>query len=153
MIKREFGKITLTGISRTVVLTIAIGLLVLTTNSVLRADNKDTPDDVMRAGRTANAGLTTMMNALKETQAIASRLEKDRAYATRVLEASKRNDRQAVAALFKSEAPRSQIQIQSMADFKIEAIIITDGKQYYVCIGDGCKHRSGKSSPVVFEED
>jgi hypothetical protein len=35
----------------------------------------------------------------------------------------------------------------------LEAIIITDGKQYYAFVGDGCKQRSGKASPVVFEED
>jgi hypothetical protein len=28
---------------------------------------------------------------------------------------------------------------------------MTDGKQYYVCIGDGCHHHSGKKSPIVFE--
>ena len=44
------------------------------------------------------------------------------------------------------------IQTLTKEDFKIEVIIMTDGKQYYVCIGDGCHHHSGKKSPIVFEE-
>ena len=46
-----------------------------------------------------------------------------------------------------SATSKSQVQVKSVEDFKIEAIIITDGKQYYVCIGDGCHHHSGKKVP------
>jgi hypothetical protein len=146
-------KASVNRIGRASAAVLALVLVSFTAISALTVDNKDTPDDVMRAGRNANAGLSPMLVALRETQAIAARLERDRTYATRVLEASKKNDRLGLAAILKSEAPRSQIQIQSITDFKVEAIIMTDGKQYYVCIGDGCKHRSGKASPVVFEED
>ncbi len=151
--KKRISAITLVGTIRAMLLTFTVVLLSFAGSSALSADNKDTIEDVVRSGRTANAGLTPMLTALSETRAIAARLERDRAFSGRVLEAAKKNDRQGLAAILKAEAPRSQIQVQSISDFRIEAIIITDGKQYYVCIGDGCKHRSGKASPVVFEED
>jgi hypothetical protein len=111
----------------------------------------DTSQDVMRAARNASVGLKSMKAALQDTEAIATRMQ-DSEFAGRVLEFAKKNDLKGLAHLLKSATSKSQVQVKSVEDFKIEVIILTDGKQYYVCIGDGCHHHSGKKSPIVFEE-
>jgi hypothetical protein len=148
--KEKFRAIALVSIGRAFVLILAMALLVFT-SSALRADNKDTIDDVVRAGRAAGPGLSTMQAALRDAQAISRRLE-DRAFAGRVLEAAKKNDKQGVAALLKTAAPTSQITVKEIHDFCIDTFLCTDNHCYRLCVGDCCKHPSGKTSPVVFSE-
>jgi len=112
---------------------------------------EDTPQDVIRAGRNASVGLKSMQFALQDTEAIAARMQNSE-FAGRVLEFAKKKNLKGLAELLKSATSKSQVQVKSVEDFKIEVIIMTDGKQYYVCIGDGCHHHSGKKSPIVFEE-
>jgi hypothetical protein len=112
---------------------------------------EDTSQDVMRAGRNASVGLKSMQVALHDTEAIAARMQNSE-FASRVLECAKKKDLKGLSELLKSATSKSEVQVKSVEDFKIEVIIMTDGKQYYVCIGDGCHHHSGKKSPIVFEE-
>ena len=93
---------------------------------------EDTSQDVIRAGKNASVGLKSMQVALQDAEAITARMQNSE-FAGR------------------SATSKSQVRVKSVEDFRIEAIIITDGKQYYVCIGD-CHHHSGKKSPIVFEE-
>src|SRR6185503_17407795 len=93
------------------------GAVIFVTGSSLRADNKDTPDDVIRAGRNASAELNSMQTALRDAQAITARMERDRAFATRMVEAANKNDKQALTALLTSEARGSQVSIQGIRDF------------------------------------
>ena len=107
---------------------------------------EDTSQDVMRAGRNASVGLKSMQVALQDTEAIAARMQNSE-FAGRVLECAKKKDLKGLSELLKSATSKSEVQVKSVEDFKIEVIIMTDGKQYYVCIGDGCHHHSGKKSP------
>ena len=68
-------------------------------------------------------------------------------FSGRVLEFAKKKDLKGLAQLLKSATSKSQVQVKSVEDFKIEVIIMTNGKQYYVCIGDGCHHHSAKKFP------
>jgi predicted xylose isomerase-like sugar epimerase len=111
----------------------------------------DTTQDVVRAGKNAGVGLKSMQVALQDAEAITARMQNSE-FADRILKFAKKRDLKGLAELLGSATSKSQVQVKSVEDFKIEAIIITDGKQYYVCIGDGCHHHSGKKSPVVFEE-
>jgi hypothetical protein len=112
---------------------------------------EDTTQDVMRAGKNASTGLKSMQVALQDTAAIIARMQNSD-FAGRILEFAKEKDLNGLSELLNSAASKSQVKVKSVEDFKIEAIILTDGKQYYVCIGDGCHHHSGKKSPIVFEE-
>jgi predicted xylose isomerase-like sugar epimerase len=111
----------------------------------------DTTQDVVRAGKNAGVGLKSMQVALQDAEAITARMQNSE-FADRILKFAKKRDLKGLAELLGSATSKSQVQVKSVEDFKIEAIIITDGKQYYVCIGDGCHHHSGKKIPVVFEE-
>jgi len=112
---------------------------------------EDTSHDVIRAGKNASVGLKSMQVALKDAEAIAARMQHNE-FAGRVLELAKKKDLKGLGELLKSAASKSEVKVKSVEDFKIEVIMLVDGKQYYVCIGDGCHHHSGKTSPVVFEE-
>lgn len=152
--KNTFRAITQARMSRAFLLALAIGLLAFTTNSTLRADNKDTPDDVMRAGRNAGAELNSTLAALRDVQAITARMERDRAFATQILDAAKKKDKRGLADLLKGEAHSSQITIQDIRDFAIDVFVTVGGKTYRLCISsDGdCKHPSGQKSAVAFSE-
>jgi hypothetical protein len=112
---------------------------------------EDTTKDVMRAGKNASTGLKSMQVALQDTAAIVARMQNSD-FAGRIVEFAKEKNLNGLSELLNSAASKSQVKVKSVEDFKIEAIILTDGKQYYVCIGDGCHHHSGKKSPIVFEE-
>ena len=112
---------------------------------------EDTTQDVIRAGKNASLGLKSMQVALQDAEAIAARMQNSE-FAERILAFAKRRDLKGLAELLGSASSKSRVQVKSVEDFKVDAIIMTDGKQYYVCIGDGCHHHSGKKSPIVFEE-
>jgi hypothetical protein len=112
---------------------------------------EDTSHDVIRAGKNASVGLKAMQVALQDAEAITARMQHNE-FAGRVLELAKKKDLKGLGELLKSAASKSEVKVKSVEDFRIEVIMLVDGKQYYVCIGDGCHHHSGKTSPVVFEE-
>jgi hypothetical protein len=142
----------LTKPGRTFILLAAILLLTFAGGTALQADNKDTVDDVIRVGREARAGLGEIEAGLRDAQSITARLAQDRAFAGRVLELAKKNDKNGLAALLKSIAPSSQITVKNIQDFCIGITLCTQRRCYDLCIGDCCKHPSGAKSPVVFSE-
>ena len=129
-------------------------VLVLTSYLPLHAESKDTPDNVMLAGKNASAGLNSAELALKDAQAIAARLGQDLAFATKALEAAKKNDQRGLAQILKSVAPNSQITIQQIGDFFFDAFLTIGGTTYRLCISSSsdCKHPSGATSPIVFSQ-
>ena len=134
------------------VLTALLGAaVILTTGSSMRASKTDTVDDVMRAGMTAKPILNSIQAALRDSQAIAARME-DRAFATQVFELAKKDDKKGLADLFKGIAPSSEITIQEIRDWTIRFFVHDSDHGYELCIGDDCKHPSGAKSPVVFKQ-
>lgn len=114
------------------------------------AGKKDTPNDVIRAGKDASEGLSAMEAALKDAQAIAARLQ-DPEVATRVLELSKRKDLKGITDLLKDAASSSQIRVKSVGDITIVITVFMGTKSYQLCIGN-CEHPSGAKGGVVFQE-
>ena len=94
---------------------------------------KDRPEDVMQAGKNASQGLAPAATLLREAQAIAAHMERDRAYATRVLELSKRNDRSALAALFKADAPSGEVRVLDIKDYTVTISITAFGHTVTFC--------------------
>ena len=144
----------ITSISKIFFATMFAGILLLTNYSLLFADSKDTPANVMLAGKNASAGLNSTELALKDAQAIAARLGKDSAFATKALEAVKKKDQQGLAQILKSVAPNSQITIQQIGDFFFDGFLTIGGTTYRLCISSSsdCQHPSGAKSPVVFSQ-
>ena len=114
------------------------------------AGKEDTANDVIRAGKEASEGLSTMEAALKDAQAIAARLQNPE-IAARVLELAKRKDLKGLADLLKGTASSSQIQVKSVGDIVITITILIGTKGYQLFIGD-CEHPSGAKGGVVFQE-
>jgi hypothetical protein len=141
-----------TGLGRAFILLAAMLLLTFAGGTALHADNKDTVDDVIRVGREARAGLGEIEAGLRDAQSITARLAQDRAFAARVLDLAKKNDRTGLAALLKSVAPSSQITVKNIQDFCISNTLCTQRRCYDLCIGDCCKHPSGAKSPGVCSE-
>lgn len=148
----RFRTLTFVGAGRAFFLTLTVLLLAFAGNTALHADNKDTVDDVIRVGRDARAGLGEIEAGLRDAQAITARLAQDRAFAAKVLDLAKKNDKQGLAALLKTVAPSSQITVKEIQDFCIANTLCTQSRCYDLCIGDCCKHPSGAKSPVVFKE-
>ena len=111
---------------------------------------KDTANDVIRAGKEASEGLSTMEAALKDAQAIAARLQEPEV-AARLLELAQRKDLKGLSDLLKGAASSSQIQVKSVGDIVITITILIGTKGYQLCIGD-CEHPSGAKGGVVFQE-
>ena len=127
-------------------------VVVFAGGSALRADNRDTVDDVIRVGRDARAGLTEIEAALRKAQAITSRLAQDRAFAASILELAKKDDKVGIANKLATVAPGSQITVKSIRDFSLDITYCDRSVCYGLCIGDDCKHPSGAKSPVVFSQ-
>ena len=89
----------------------------------------DTTQDVVRAGKNASVGLKSMQVALQDAEAITARMQNSE-FADRILKFAKKRDLKGLAELLGSATSKSQVQVKSVEDFKIEAVIITDGKQY-----------------------
>jgi hypothetical protein len=133
--------------------TLLLAVLAFSCHSAPSTNDKETLEDVIRVGRAAGPALNSIVAAVKDSQAIADRME-DRAFATKVLELAKKNDKQRLADLFKGVAPNSQITIKEISDFWVAFGLQTpDGHSYELCIGDGCTHPSGaKGQGVVFSQ-
>jgi hypothetical protein len=144
----------ITSISKIFFVTMFAVVLVLTNYLPLHAGSQDTPDNVMLAGKNASAQLNSMELGLKDAQAIAARLGQDRAFATKALEAAKKNDQQGLAQILKSVAPNSQITIQQIGDFFFDGFLTIGGTTYRLCFSTSsdCKHPSGAKSPIVFSQ-
>ena len=130
--------------------------LLLTIPSIALADTKDTPDDVMKAGKQASADASKLLGDLRQRfsaadaktkpdldneiklvtklQPLFSRMGSDRAYATQVLNLSLKNDKQGLGALWQSGAQGSAFQIRDIKDWYVYAIVEADGYLYEVCI-------------------
>ena len=126
-------------------------VMAFTSHSAPRANDNETPDDVIRVANAARPELESLLSALKDAQLIVTRLG-NRAYATQVLEAAKKNDKKGLADLLKNVAPNRQITVKEITDFTITFSFGTEGHDYTLCIGDKCKHPSGAKSPIVFSE-
>ena len=129
-----------------------VALVIFAGGTALRADNRDTVDDVIRVGRDARAGLSEFEAGLRQAQAITARLAQDRAFAASILELAKKNDKVGIGNKLATVAPGSKITVNSIQDFSMDVTVCTNTKCYYLCIGDNCKHPSGAKSPVVFSE-
>jgi hypothetical protein len=129
-----------------------LATLVFIGNTASNAGKKDTPDDVIRVGKNASAGLSEMQAALKAAQVIAARLQ-DPEVAARVLDLAKRSDREGLAELLKGEASASQIRVESIADFHLVIEFFSGLNWYQLCIGnEDCEHPSGAKGWVVFQQ-
>ena len=103
------------------------------TSSAFGDLNRDKPEDVMKAGKNASEGLAQVAVAMREAQAIAAHLERDRAFATRVLELAKRNDRSGLATLFKTDAPTGEVRVLEIKDFTVKISITAFGHTVTFC--------------------
>jgi hypothetical protein len=90
---------------------------------------EDTTQDVIRAGKNASTGLKSMQVALQDAEAITAHMQNSE-FADRILKFAKQKDLKGLAEFLSSATSKSQVQVKSVEDFKIEAIIMTDGKQY-----------------------
>ena len=99
--------------------------------SVLYAGEKDTPESVMQAGKDASVYLA-------QAQAIASRMQQDRAYAARLLTLVQKQDKEGVIKLFKENVSEADITIEEMGDFCIR---VKFGKILVIrfCDEDDCR--------------
>lgn len=139
-------------ISNWSVAALMLTLVVFAGGTTLRADNRDTVDDVIRVGRDARAGLSAYEAGLRQAEAITARLGQDRAFAASVLELAKKNDKVGMANKLATVAAGSKITVDSIQDFSMAITVCTESKCFTLCIGDECKTPSGKKSPVVFKE-
>ena len=139
-------------ISSASVAALMLTLVVFAGSTALRADSRETVDDVIRVGRDARAGLTEFEAGLKQAEAITARLAQDRAFAASILELAKKNDKVGIANKLVTAAPGSKITVNSIRDFTVDIQVCTSTHCYVLCIGDDCRHPSGKKSPVVFSE-
>lgn len=139
-------------ISKASITAMMVTLVIFAGGTALRADNRDTVDDVIRVGRDARAGLSAFEAGLRQAQAITSRLAQDRAFAASVLELAKKDDKVGIANKLATVAPGSQITVKSIRDFSLDISYCDKSVCYALCIGDDCKHPSGAKSPVVFSQ-
>jgi hypothetical protein len=149
--KAKLGSKSLLLVSTCFFATILVTVVAFTTRSAPLEVNNETADDVVRVGNAAKPELNSILHALKDTQSIVARLG-DRAFASQVFEAAKKNDKKGLADLLKTAAPGSRITIKEIDDFTITFSIGTESHDYTLCIGDKCKHPSGASSPIVFSQ-
>src|SRR5262245_33624245 len=150
--KNRLRPIQMNRISKASLAALMVTLIVFVGVTALRADNRDTVDDVIRVGRDARAGLTDFEAALRKAQAITGRLAQDRAFAVSVLELAKKGDKVGIANKRGTGAPGTQITVKSIRDFTIDISYCDKNICYALCIGDDCKHPSGAKSPVVFNQ-
>ena len=109
------------------------------------AADKDTPETVMEAGKHGVEGINNFLSVLKEAQAVSAHMARDKEHAAKVLELAQRNDRAGLAALFKRDAPNSQIEILEIKDFTYKATYKReDGTTVIVCVSNshGCNGRN-----------
>jgi len=150
--KNILRPIQMNRISKASVAALMLMLVVFAGGKALRADSRESVDDVIRVGRDARAGLTEFEAGLRQAQAITARLAQDRAFAASVLELAKKNDKVGIANKLGTVAAGSKITVNSIQDFSIAISVCTESKCYTLCIGDECKTPSGVKSPVVFKE-
>jgi hypothetical protein len=150
--KNRLRPIQMNRISKASVAALMLTLVVFAGGTALRADSRDTIDDVIRVGRDARAGLTEFEGGLRQAQAITARLAQDRAFAAAILELAKKDDKTGIANKLVTVVPGSQITVKSIRDFTMDITICTKSLCYNLCIGDDCKHPSGAKSPVVFSQ-
>ena len=150
--KNRLGTIQVNRIGKASVAALMLTLVVFAGGTALRADNRDTVDDVIRVGRDARAGLTEIEAALRKAQAITSRLAQDRAFAASILELAKKDDKVGIANKLVTVAPGSNITVKSIRDFTLDITVCSKSICYVLCIGDDCRHPSGAKSPVVFSQ-
>src|ERR1700704_6446086 len=91
--KNKLSAIKMNRICKASFVTLMLTLLIFMGSTALRADNKDTVDDVIRVGQAARAGLGDYEAGLRQAQAISARLAQDRAFAASILELAKKNDK------------------------------------------------------------
>jgi len=139
-------------VSKASVTALMLTLVVFAGGTALRADSRDTVDDVIRVGRDARAGLTEFEAGLRQAQAISARLAQDRAFATSILELAKKDDKAGIANKLTTVAPGSQITVKAIRDFTLDITICSKSICYELCMGDDCRHPSGAKSPVVFSQ-
>ena len=150
--KNRLGTIQVNRIGKASVAALMLTLVVFAGGTALRADNRDTVDDVIRVGRDARAGLSEFEAGLRQAQAITARLAQDRAFAASILELAKKNDKVGMANKLATVAAGSKITVDSIDDFSMAITVCTESKCFTLCIGDNCKLPSGKKSQVVFKE-
>jgi hypothetical protein len=106
--------------------------------------DKDTPETVMQAGKNGVEGLNGYLQTLRELQAVHNRIATDKSHATKVLELARKNDRSGLAALFKKDAPSTQVEVTDVKDFTVTATYKrADGSTVIVCVSNslGCSNR------------
>jgi hypothetical protein len=150
--KNRLRPIQMIRISIGSVAALMLTLVVFAGGAALRADSRDTVDDVIRVGRDARAGLAAYEPALRQAEAITARLAQDRTFAASILELAKKNDKVGIANKLEAVAAGSKITVNSIQDFSMAISVCTESKCYTLCIGDECKTPSGIKSPVVFKE-
>src|SRR5262249_1307278 len=136
----------------TSIFAMALGAVIaFAAHSVSPALDNETPVVVIRVANAARPELESRLAAVRDAQAIVTRLQ-NRAFAAQVLDVSRKNDKKALSDLLKSAAPSRQINVTAIDDFTITFSFGTDSHDYTLCIGDKCKHPSGAKSPIVFTE-
>ena len=142
-------------INRTLCSILIVFTFALLVPTLQAADNKDTPEDVMRAGKQASAEITRLLGELKQRignanagaktdlnnqittltrlQALMLRLGQNRTFAAQVLDLSLKTDKTGLAALWQREAAGCKFEIREIKDWSVYAIVEADGYLYEVC--------------------
>lgn len=135
--------------------TLAVGLALLQTPAPRAAQQKDTVDDVVKAGRQAGAEFSTLASdlarkaasanaqtkpqidaqiaALKKIQPLVGRLGSDRAFAKEVFDLSVKPDKPGLSSLW-SRTLGSPIEIRDIKDWQVYAIYTVNGYSWEVCL-------------------
>jgi hypothetical protein len=86
-----------------------------------------------KAAPTTVAEVDAQLLALREARAAFSRIAQDRALATRMLDAARKNDLRSIIALVKVDAPQSEVTIDSLRDWTATLSFKVRGRQITVC--------------------
>lgn len=117
-------------------LMLALGAVTALGASPLYAAQGDTPETVMQAGKNGQADIATIT---KEAQAIAARMASDRAFAANLLALAQANDKAGIVKLLKKDAPKSEVTVLTIQDFKLRIRLKTIFGSYDFCFSSDDK--------------
>jgi hypothetical protein len=124
------------------------GALIITSTSLLYAASKDTPQDVMKAGKNGSAEIAPMLTVIREANALMNKMGSDPKYAEAILKAANSKNQAELVALLKKEAPQSTIKVESVSDFTIVIVLQFGSHTLRVCASNesGCGGKKASAS-------
>ena len=124
--------------------------------SLQARDKTDTVEDVMRAGQkalpeldnklrelkeranqaddTARKSLEKQIEALQKFRPMVSRMGRDRAFATKILEFALKNDTRGLSGFLQVDTPGARLEVREIKDFSFLAFLEVGNSKHEVCI-------------------